>query len=87
MFELAHRFLHVVERRGIVNHFSKRIEGRKGYREINPELVREAKRLRHGNRKERLSLRRISARLEELGYMTAAGRPLSAAQVKRLLAT
>jgi hypothetical protein len=44
----------------------KRIEGRKSYREINPELVREAKRLSHGNRKERLSLRGISVRLQEL---------------------
>ena len=63
----------------------KRIEGRKSYQEINPELVREAKRLRHGNRKARLSLRGISAKLEERGYVTSAGRPFSAAQVKRLL--
>jgi DNA invertase Pin-like site-specific DNA recombinase len=63
----------------------KRIEGRKGYREMNPKLVHEAKRLRHGNRKERLSLRAISAKLEELGFVNSAGRPLSATQVKRLL--
>jgi DNA invertase Pin-like site-specific DNA recombinase len=65
----------------------KRIEGRKSYREINPELVREAKRLRHGNRKERLSLRGISAKLKELDYVTSSGRPFSATQVKRLLVT
>jgi len=35
----------------------RRIEGRKGYSETHPELVRAAKRLSHGNRKERLSLR------------------------------
>lgn len=64
----------------------KRIEGRKSYREKKPELVREAKRLRHGNRKERFSLRDISAKLEELGYTTSTGRQFSAAQVKRLLA-
>jgi DNA invertase Pin-like site-specific DNA recombinase len=65
----------------------KRIEGRKSYREINPELVRQAKRLRHRNREDRLSLRGISSKLEELGYVTSAGRPFSAAQVKRLLGT
>ena len=63
----------------------KRIEGRKSYREKNPELVREAKRLRHGNRKERISLRGISAKLKELGYLTSSGRSFSAAQVQRLL--
>jgi len=47
--------------------------------------VREAKRLRHGNRKERLSLRGIFAELDGLGYVTSAGKPFSAAQVKRLL--
>jgi len=64
----------------------KRIEGRKSYREVNAELVREAKRLRHGNRKERLSLRDISAQLERRGFVTAKGKPFSATQVKRLLA-
>ena len=64
----------------------KRIEGRKGYRETNPELVREAKRLCHGNRKERLSLRGIAIRLAAMGYTTSKGTSFSAAQVKRLLA-
>jgi hypothetical protein len=63
----------------------RRVEGRRSYREINPGLVREAKRLHHGNRKERLSLRDISARLKESGYVTRKGTPFSAAQVKRLL--
>ena len=63
----------------------RRIEGRKGYREINPELRLTAKRLVHGNRKERLSLRGISSRLAEMGYITSQGTPFSAAQVKRLL--
>jgi len=52
---------------------------------MNPELVRTAKRLAHGNRKERLSLRGISSRLAEMGYMTSQGTPFSAAQIKRLL--
>ena len=66
-------------------HQGRRIEGRKGYRETKPELVRAAKRLVHGNRKERLSLRGISSRLAEMGYVTGKGTPFSAAQVKRLL--
>jgi DNA invertase Pin-like site-specific DNA recombinase len=63
----------------------RRIEGRKSYREINPELVRTAKGLVHGNRKERLSLRGVSSKLAEMGYITSRGTPFSAAQVKRLL--
>jgi DNA invertase Pin-like site-specific DNA recombinase len=63
----------------------RRIEGRRSYRELNPDLVREAKRLHHGNRKERLSLRGISSRLADMGYITSQGTPFSAAQVKRLL--
>jgi DNA invertase Pin-like site-specific DNA recombinase len=63
----------------------RRIEGRKGYGETSPELVRAAKRLTHGNRKQRFSLREISGRLIELGYSTKSGKPFSATQVKRLL--
>jgi len=37
-------------------------------------------------RKERLSLRAVSARLAEQGYKTGKGKPFSAEQVKRLLA-
>ena len=65
----------------------QRIEGRKGYVETNPELVRTAKRLIHGNRKQRLSLRAISAGLAEMGYSTSSGKPFSATQVKRFLST
>jgi DNA invertase Pin-like site-specific DNA recombinase len=63
----------------------RRIEGRKGYREQNPDLVGAAKRLTHGNRKERLSLRALSARLADMGYLNSLGKPLSAAQVSRIL--
>ena len=63
----------------------RRIEGRRSYQQLNPHLVREAKRLHHGNRKERLSLRGISAKLKKLGYVTSKNTPFSAAQVKRLL--
>jgi DNA invertase Pin-like site-specific DNA recombinase len=63
----------------------RRIEGRKGYAETHPDLVRMIKGFRHGNRKEWLSLRSISARLTNAGYATAKGTRFSAAQVRRLL--
>jgi len=62
-----------------------RVEGRKPYLETHPKLVKAAKRLAHGNRKERLSLRGISAKLAEDKYTTATGKPFSAEQVKRLI--
>ena len=65
----------------------RRIEGRKGYGETKPELVRAAKRLTHGNRKQRFSLRALSNQLAEMGYSTKSGKPFSATQVKRLLGT
>jgi hypothetical protein len=43
--------------------------------------VREAKRFHHGNRKERLSLRVIPARLKEFGYATRKATPFLAIQV------
>src|SRR5262245_24127834 len=63
----------------------RRIEGRKDYCETRPELVHATKRLIHGNRKGRLSLRGVSARLEEMGFTTSNGTRFSAAQIRRLL--
>ena len=65
----------------------QRIEGRKGYRETNPELVREAKRLARKNPKtgEVRSLREIAAALAELGHTTSNGQPFSPSQIKRLV--
>jgi DNA invertase Pin-like site-specific DNA recombinase len=65
----------------------RRVEGRKGYRETNPGLVREARRLARRNPKtgETRSLREIADELAGLGHATAAGRPFSASQVQRLL--
>ncbi len=63
----------------------RRIEGRKSYREINPELIRVAERLVHGNRKERLSLRGVSSNLAEMGHLTGQSTRFSATQIKRLL--
>jgi DNA invertase Pin-like site-specific DNA recombinase len=63
-------------------------EGRKSYQETNPDLVKEAKRLRRRNpvSGKRKSLQRVSKELFEQGYMTAKGKPFSAAQVSRLVA-
>jgi DNA invertase Pin-like site-specific DNA recombinase len=65
----------------------RRIEGRKGYAETNPKLVREAKRLARKSPKtgEARSLREIAAELARLGHITATGRPCSAAQAQRLI--
>lgn len=65
-----------------------RVEGRKGYSETAPEMVREAKRLARKSPKsgKARSLREISAELAALGFMTSTGQAFSAAQVQRLLA-
>jgi DNA invertase Pin-like site-specific DNA recombinase len=65
----------------------RRVEGRKGYRDTNPALIREAKRLARKSPKtgEARSLRGIAEELAALGYATATRKPFSAAQVQRLL--
>jgi DNA invertase Pin-like site-specific DNA recombinase len=65
----------------------RRIEGRRGYDDTNPALVREAKRLARKSPKtgKTRSLREIGRTLAELGYVTARGRPFSASQVRRLV--
>jgi hypothetical protein len=51
------------------------VEGRKGYAETNPELVREAKRLARKSPKtgEKRSLREIAEELEKLGLRQRQG--------------
>ena len=65
----------------------RRIEGRKGYAETDPKLVREAKRLARRSPKtgEARSLREIAMVLAELEYVTSSGKPFSAGHVRRLL--
>ena len=62
-------------------------EGRKSYKELDPSLVREAKRIRRRNpvSGKRKSLQRVAKKLYEGGYMTAKGNPFSASQVARLV--
>ena len=64
-----------------------RVEGRKGYADSLPELVREAKRLARKNPKTGVtrSLRKIAEELATLGYRTEAGNSFSASQVQRLV--
>jgi len=66
----------------------RRVEGRKGYTDTNPELIRQAKRLARKNPKTGVarSLRDIAGELQALGYQTAKGLPFSPSQVQRLLA-
>jgi hypothetical protein len=59
----------------------------KTHAERKPELVKLAKRLAHANRKQKLSLRAIAAKLAEAGFVTATGKAFSADQVNRLLHT
>jgi DNA invertase Pin-like site-specific DNA recombinase len=66
----------------------RRVEGRRGYAETHPELVRAARRLARRNPKtgEKRSLREIAAELERLGHVNGKGRRFDAVQVARLIA-
>ncbi len=66
---------------------SGKCEGRKSWVEINPELVREAKRLRRRSPKgHQRSLRDIAAELAKLGYLNERGAPFSRSSVQSMLA-
>jgi DNA invertase Pin-like site-specific DNA recombinase len=63
-------------------------EGRKSWAEINPELVREAKRLRRRSPKgHRRSLRDVATELAKLGFVNQRGAEFSASSVQSMLAT
>jgi DNA invertase Pin-like site-specific DNA recombinase len=59
--------------------------GRPGLAETHPDVVAMAKRLAHGNRKERLSLREIAAELEKAGHVNSKGQRYSAKVVMTML--
>lgn len=65
----------------------RRIEGRKGYDQTSPGLIREAKRLARRSPKtgKRRSLRDIASELATLGFTTTSGNAFSASQVQRLI--
>jgi DNA invertase Pin-like site-specific DNA recombinase len=62
-------------------------EGRKSYKELDPQLVSITKNLFRKNRKthKRLPLRKIANRLFELGYTTASGKEFGASQIQNIL--
>ena len=66
----------------------KRVEGRRGYDDTCPELVKVAKRLARKSPKtgKARSLRAIAAELAAAGFKTARGQAFSPSQVKRLVA-
>jgi DNA invertase Pin-like site-specific DNA recombinase len=65
---------------------SGRCEGRKPWREINPDLVREAKRLRRRSPKgHQRSLRDVAAELARLGYRNERGATFSPSSVQSML--
>ena len=61
-------------------------EGRKNHAEMNPELVREAKRLRRRSPKgHQRSLRDVAAELAKLGFLNQHGVPFAAASVQSMI--
>jgi len=62
-------------------------EGRKSWAEINPDMVRAAKRLRPGSEKgqHKRSLRGVAAELTKLGYVNQLGAAFSASSIKSML--
>ena len=82
---LVHKLRGARDRRSAA--LGRRVEGRRGYAETRPELVREARRLARRNPKsgQTRTLREITGALAAAGHVTASGRPFSASQVKRLL--
>jgi DNA invertase Pin-like site-specific DNA recombinase len=53
------------------------VEGRRPLSVTHPEAVAMAKRLAHGNRKERLSLAKIAKKLAEAGHLNTKGQPFA----------
>lgn len=63
-----------------------KVEGRKSYAEMNPEMVALAKKLhRYPHNGKRRSLRDVSASLAEQGFAGPKGRPYSAMAIKRMI--
>ena len=64
-----------------------RVEGRKGYQETNPQLIRETKRLARKSPRtgKSRSLRDIAEELKKLGFVNGKGAVFNPSQVKRLI--
>ncbi len=63
-----------------------RCEGRKPISATNPEAVAMARKLAHGNRRERYSLRQIAKLLAEAGHVNSKGQPFAAKVISTMLA-
>jgi DNA invertase Pin-like site-specific DNA recombinase len=63
-----------------------KVEGRKAWAEINPELVQDAKRLRRRTKAGQRSLRKIAAELAKLGYVNERGVMFSPSSVASMIA-
>ncbi|MET0529659.1 MAG: hypothetical protein ABW003_15230 [Microvirga sp.] len=62
-----------------------KVEGRRSYRELNPDMVRLVKRLhRYPVSGRRRSLREVSAALAQASHVTSAGKPYAAAAVAKM---
>jgi len=64
-----------------------KVEGRKSWAEINPELVQAAKRLRRKTKAGQRSLRDIAAELARLGYVNERGAVFSASAIASMIET
>jgi DNA invertase Pin-like site-specific DNA recombinase len=63
-----------------------KVEGRRNYLEINPDMVRLAKKLhRYPVNGRRRSLRDVSAALAQVGHVTSAGKPYAAAAISKMI--
>ena len=63
-----------------------KVEGRKSYVEMNPDMVRLAKRLhRYPVNGRRRSLREVSKALALAGYVASSGRPFDAKSIARMV--
>ena len=64
-----------------------RCEGRKSVIEKNPQLVKDARRLRRKNRStgKRMSYQRVAKELFAMGYMTSTGKPYQREFIYKML--
>lgn len=61
-------------------------EGRKGYREIAPDIIREIKRLRRKPKGQKpMPFNQIAGKLNEAGFVTASGKPFTGNNVSTIL--
>jgi DNA invertase Pin-like site-specific DNA recombinase len=65
-----------------------KVEGRKSYSEISPDMVAMAKKLhRYPVNGRRRSLREVSVALAQAGHVTRTGKPFAAAAISKMIET